>query len=451
MEKAKLLIVEDDEDVRKQMKWALTKDYSVLLAEDRASAMEIVRKESPSVITLDLGLPPYPAEASEGFAVLSEILEHNPAKVIVITGRVEKEYALKAISLGAYDYFYKPILIDELKVVLQRAFHIHQLEEEQRNLQRRLQREDSFEGMLGASPQIQEVFSLIRKIATTDVSILITGESGTGKELVARAIHRLSSRRDEPFVVINCGAIPENLLESELFGHEKGAFTGAHIQKKGLVEAAQCGTLFLDEIGELPLALQVKLLRFLQEQKFERVGGRKQISIDVRVLAATNRDLKQTMAEGHFREDLYHRISVVTVSLPPLRDREGDILLLANAFLQRFTLELKKKVTGFSQPSLNALMNHPWSGNIRELENHIKRAVIMAEGRKITPADLEINAHQSGNGNLTLKEAREQIERTLIVETLARYNDNITKTSEKLGISRPTLYELMDKLGIAKK
>jgi two-component system NtrC family response regulator len=451
MEKDKLLIVEDDEDVRRQMKWALNKDYQVLLAEDRPSAMAMVRQESPSVVTLDLGLPPYPANTQEGFAALSEILENTQAKVIVITGRVEKEHALRAISLGAYDYFYKPIQIDELRVVLKRAFQIHQLEEEQRDLQKRLQKEDSFEGMMGTSPQIQDVFSVIRKVATTDVSILIAGESGTGKELVARAIHRLSSRRDQPFVVINCGAIPENLLESELFGHEKGAFTGAHMQKKGRVEAAQGGTLFLDEIGELPMALQVKILRFLQEQKFERIGGRKQISIDVRVLAATNRDLKQTMAEGRFREDLYHRISVVTVSLPPLRDREGDILLLANAFLQRHSLELKKKVAGFSQPALHALLSHPWTGNIRELENSIKRAVIMAEGRKISPADLELNGNHNGNGNLTLKEAREKIERALIVEALAQHKDNITKASEKLGISRPTLYELMDKLGITKK
>ena len=451
MEKDKLLIVEDDEDVRKQMKWALNKDYQVLLAEDRSSAMSLVKQESPSVITLDLGLPPYPADTQEGFATLSEIQEHAKAKVIVITGRVEKEHALRAIGLGAYDYFYKPIQIDELKVVLQRAFHIHRLEEEQLNLQKKLQNEDSFEGMLGASPQIQEVFAVIRKVATTDVSILITGESGTGKELVARAMHRLSSRKDEPFVVINCGAIPENLLESELFGHEKGAFTGAHMQKKGRVEAAQGGTLFLDEIGELPMALQVKLLRFLQEQKFERVGGRKQISIDVRVLAATNRDLKQRMEEGRFREDLYHRISVVTITLPPLREREGDILLLANAFLQKFSHELNKKVSGFSQPAVNALLSHSWTGNIRELENSIKRAVIMAEGRKISPADLEISGNHNGNGNLTLKEAREQIERALIIETLALCKDNITKTSEKLGISRPTLYELMDKLGISKK
>ncbi len=451
MEKAKLLIVEDDEDVRKQMKWALSQDYSVLLAEDRPSAMEIVRKESPSVITLDLGLPPHPAEASEGFAALAEVMENTRSKVIVITGRAEKEYALKAIGLGAYDYFYKPIIIDELKVVLQRAFHIHKLEEEQRSLQQKLEKDDSFEGMLGTSPQIQEVFSVIRKVATTDVSILITGESGTGKELVARAIHRLSFRKEKPFVVINCGAIPENLLESELFGHEKGAFTGAHMQKKGRVEEAHGGTLFLDEIGELPMSLQVKLLRFLQEQKFERVGGRAHISIDARVLAATNRDLKQTMLEGGFREDLYHRISVVTLGLPPLRERQGDTLLLANAFLQRFSRELKKKVSGFSQPAVSALEAHPWTGNIRELENHIKRAVIMTEGSRITPADLELEGNGNGHGSLTLKEAREQVERTVILEALAQHKHNLTRTAEKLGISRPTLYELMDKLGIARK
>jgi len=451
MEKAKLLIVEDDEDVRKQMKWALSKDYSVLMAEDRPSALEIVRKESPSVITLDLGLPPYPAEAGEGFATLSEIMENTRSKVIVITGRVEREHALKAISLGAYDYFYKPIQIDELKVVLQRAFHIHQLEEEQRNLQKRLQREDSFEEMLGGSPQIQEVFSAIRKVATTDVPVLITGESGTGKELVARAIHRLSPRNNGPFVVINCGAIPENLLESELFGHEKGAFTGAHTRRKGRFESAHGGTLFLDEIGELPMSLQVKLLRFLQDQKIERVGGREQISLDVRVLAATNRELKQAIDEERFREDLYYRISVVTVNLPPLRDRQGDVLLLANAFLQRFSMELKKKVSAFNPPAINALMSYPWPGNIREMENRIKRAVIMAEGTKVTPADLEINTSPTGQENLTLKEAKEKVERDLVQDALARHKDNITKTSQELGISRPTLYELMDKLGITKK
>lgn len=451
MEKPRLLIIEDDEDLRKQMKWALSRDYTVLLAEDRRGAMEMIRKESPAVITLDLGLPPYPAEAVEGFAALSEIMENTRSKVIVITGRAEREHALRAISMGAYDYFYKPIVIDELKVVLQRAFHISQLEEEQRNLLERMRREDSFEEMLGVSPQIQDVFTAIRKVATTDVPVLITGESGTGKELVARAIHRLSSRNSGPFVVINCGAIPENLLESELFGHEKGAFTGAHTRRKGRFEAARNGTLFLDEIGELPVPLQAKLLRFLQDQNIERVGGREQIPLDVRVLAATNRDLKQAIGEERFREDLYYRIGVVTIDLPPLRDRQGDVLLLANAFLQKFARELNKKVTGFTQPAINALMSHSWPGNIREMENRIKRAVIMAEGRKVSPDDLEINTFPSEQEPPTLKEAREQLERDLILDALARHKNNITRASEELGVSRPTLYELMSKLGIGKK
>lgn len=451
MEKPRLLIIEDDEDLRKQMKWALSRDYTVLLAEDRRGAMEMIRKESPAVITLDLGLPPYPAEAVEGFAVLSEIMENTRSKVIVITGRAEREHALRAISMGAYDYFYKPIVIDELKVVLQRAFHISQLEEEQRKFQERMRREDSFEEMLGLSHQIQEVFTAIRKVATTDVPVLITGESGTGKELVARAIHRLSSRNSGPFVVINCGAIPENLLESELFGHEKGAFTGAHTRRKGRFEAARNGTLFLDEIGELPVSLQAKLLRFLQDQNIERVGGREQIPLDVRVLAATNRDLKQAIGEERFREDLYYRIGVVTIDLPPLRDRQGDVLLLANAFLQKFARELNKKVTGFTQPAINALMSHSWPGNIREMENRIKRAVIMAEGRKVSPDDLEINTFPSEQEPPTLKEAREQLERDLILDALARHKNNITRASEELGVSRPTLYELMSKLGIGKK
>lgn len=451
MEKNKLLIIEDDEDVRKQMKWALSQDYHVLLAEDRASALEIVRREFPPVITLDLGLPPCPADAGEGFAALSEIMEICRSKVIIITGRAEREHALRAVSQGAYDYFYKPVQIDELKVVLQRAFHIHQIEEEQRNLQKKQAQVDSFEGMLGGSPQIQEVFYAIRKVATTDVPVLIAGESGTGKELVARAVHRLSARKNGPFVTINCGAIPENLLESELFGHEKGAFTGAHTRRKGRFEAAQGGTLFLDELGELPVMLQVKLLRFLQDQKIERVGGREAISLDVRVLAATNRELKQAIEEGRFREDLYYRISVVTITLPPLRERQGDIPLLANAFLQRFARELRRNASGFTGPALNALMSYSWPGNIREMENRIKRAVIMAEGTKVTPADLEISTPPGRQENPTLREAREQLERELILDALSRHNRNVTRTSEELGISRPTLYELMDKLGIAKR
>jgi two-component system NtrC family response regulator len=451
MNKPKLLIVEDDEDLRTQMKWALTQDYEVFLAEDRSSALEVLKMERPAVVTLDLGLPPRPEGVEEGFLALGEMLELNPlTKVIIITGQGEKDNALKAIGLGAYDFFSKPIQIDELKVVLRRAFHLVQLEHENRELQQRL-REEGFEGMLGASTQVQEVFSSIRKVATTDVSVLIVGESGTGKELVARAIHRQSSRKEFPFVVINCGAIPENLLESELFGHEKGSFTGAHIQRKGRFEMAQGGTLFLDEIGELPLLLQVKLLRFLQEQKIERIGGREEIPIDARVLAATNRDLKQALNDGKFREDLYYRLGVVTIILPPLREREEDILVLAMALLQRYSDENKKKITGFTKPAIRAIETHNWPGNIRELENRIKRAVIMAEGSKIAPEDLELVSPFKKYEGHGLREARESLERDFIERAIARNKGNITQVASELGLSRPTLYELMEKLGMKKE
>ena len=451
MNKPKLLIAEDDEDLRTQMKWALTQDYEVFLAEDRSSALEVLKMERPAVVTLDLGLPPRPEGVEEGFLALGEMLELNPlTKVIIITGQGEKDNALKAIGLGAYDFFSKPIQIDELKVVLRRAFHLVQLEHENRELQQRL-REEGFEGMLGASTQVQEVFSSIRKVATTDVSVLIVGESGTGKELVARAIHRQSSRKEFPFVVINCGAIPENLLESELFGHEKGSFTGAHIQRKGRFEMAQGGSLFLDEIGELPLLLQVKLLRFLQEQKIERIGGREEIPIDARVLAATNRDLKQALNDGKFREDLYYRLGVVTIILPPLREREEDILVLAMALLQRYSDENKKKITGFTKPAIRAIETHNWPGNIRELENRIKRAVIMAEGSKIAPEDLELVSPFKKYEGHGLREARESLERDFIERAIARNKGNITQVASELGLSRPTLYELMEKLGMKKE
>jgi len=451
MEKPKLLIVEDDESIQTQMKWALAQEYEVLLAEDRASALEIVKRERPAVVTLDLGLPPYPADVQEGFATLSDILEENNlTKIIIITGRGEKEHALKAIGQGAYDFFYKPIEIDELKVVLRRAIYTSQLEQDYRKLQQRLG-EVSFEEMLGTSTQIQEVFAAIRKVATTDVPVLITGESGTGKELTARAIHRQSVRKEGPFVVINCSAIPETLLESELFGHEKGAFTGAHIQRKGRIEAAQSGTLFLDEIGELSLSLQVKLLRFLQEHQIERVGGREKIQVDVRVIAATNRDLKQKILEGGFREDLYYRLGVITISLPPLREREGDIQLLAKTLMEKYSSENNKKITGFTQQAVRAIQTHSWPGNIRELENRIKRAVIMAEGSKLTLADLELDSVYAKYESKGLKEAREALERDFIKKALSKNKGNVTKAAEELGVSRPTLYEMMEKLGIRKE
>ena len=451
MTNPKLLIVEDDEALRTQMKWALAQDYELFLAEDRLSALEILRSERPTVVTLDLGLPPKPEGVEEGFLALSDMLGHDSLiKVIVITGQGEKDNAIKAIGQGAYDFFCKPIQVDELKIVLNRAFHLSQIELENRELQQRL-REEPFEGMLGTSPQMGEVFSSIRKVATTDVPVLIVGESGTGKELVAKAIYRQSPRAPFPFVVINCGAIPENLLESELFGHEKGSFTGAHIQRKGRFETAQGGTLFLDEIGELPLLLQVKLLRFLQEQKIERIGGREEISVDARVLAATNKDLKRAIEEGGFRDDLYYRLGVVTIHLPPLRERENDILVLATALLQRYANENKKKITGFTKQAVHAIEMHRWPGNIRELENRIKRAVIMAEGTRVTPEDLELVSPFKRYEGQGLREAREGLERDFIQRAISRNKGNITQAAEELGVSRPTLYELMEKLGIAKE
>ncbi|MEN6509232.1 MAG: PEP-CTERM-box response regulator transcription factor [Smithella sp.] len=450
MKKQKLLIIDDDEDLRTQMKWALTTDYDVYLAEDRPSAIALINKEQPAVITLDLGLPPNPAGVEEGFAVLDHVLdEYGNAKVIIITGRGEKEHALRAVGKGAYDFFYKPIELDELKVVLKRAFHVSRLEQEQRELRQRLSG-DTFEGMIGTSTKMQDVFSAIRKVATTDAPVLIRGESGTGKELVARAIHRLSIRASRPFIPINCSAIPENLIESELFGHEKGTFTGAHVQRKGRFEMAEGGTLFLDEIGDLPLSLQVKLLRFLQEKTIERVGGREQIEVDTRIVAATNRDLEEAMRKATFRDDLFYRISVINISLPPLRERSADIVLLAKSFLDRYANESRKKIKGFSSQVIEALERYTWPGNVRELENRIKRSVIMSEGKKITLEDLEMQSVAGVKQSILLKDARENLEKELILKAIARNENNLTKAASDLGISRPTLYDLMGKLGIPK-
>jgi len=449
--KKKLLIVDDDEDLRTQMKWALAQDYEVLLAEDRKSAAVVMRKEKPAVVTLDLGLPPNPAGVEEGFSVLDDILnDDSHVKVLIITGRGEKEHALRAVEKGAYDFFYKPIELDELRVVLRRAFYLVELERERQALQQRLSGE-SFEGMLGTCSKIQDMFAVIRKVSGTDAPVLITGESGTGKELVARAVHRLSIRQSKPFIAINCSAIPENLLESELFGHEKGAFTGAHVQRKGRFEMAEGGTLFLDEIGELPLLLQVKLLRFLQDRVVERVGGREQIDVDARVIAATNRDLKEAMKEGTFREDLYFRLGVILIALPPLREREGDIILLAKAFLDRFIAESGRKIGGFSSQALLAIQQYEWPGNVRELENRVKRAVIMAEGRNITPADLEMATPKEQFEGMRLKDARELLEKDLILKSMSRNGGNLTKVAIELGISRPTLYDMMEKMGIPRE
>ena len=451
MEKDNLLIVEDDSELRTQMKWGLSQEYQILAAGDRSAALEIFKKEHPLVVTLDLGLPPNPGGVEEGFRVLDTLLEHDSlTKVIIITGRSEKEHALAAISRGAYDFLAKPIQLDELQVILRRAFHIAQLEREHRKLQKRVGSE-AFEGMLGTSSQMLKVFEVIRKVADTDLPVLIVGESGTGKELTARAIHCRSSHQEGPFVTINCGAIPESLLESELFGHEKGSFTGAHIQRQGRIETAQGGTLFLDEIGEMPPHLQVKLLRFLQEQRIERVGGREEIFVDARVLAATNVDLTEVLRKGRFREDLYYRIGVVVIPMPLLRARGGDILLLAKAFLQRYSAENSKQGQTFTTQAIGAIERHAWPGNIRELENRVKRAVIMADGKKITPADLELTTRHAKYPGQGLKEARMALEEDMVQSALARNGGNLTRAASELGISRPGLYDLMDKLGIERK
>ncbi|PYK24067.1 MAG: PEP-CTERM-box response regulator transcription factor [Verrucomicrobia bacterium] len=451
--KAKLLIVDDDEAIGTQMKWALSQDYDVCFAEDRRGALEAYEANSPVATLLDLGLPPRPNECDEGMTALSDILAiDRSAKVIVVSGQSEKQNAIQAVGAGAYDFLCKPVEMDTLKLLLRRCIHVVDLEKEYRQLQQS-QRSEVFEDMLGTSPQMQSVFSFIRKVAGTNVSVLLLGESGTGKEMAAAAVHRRSGRKDGPFVAINCNAIPENLLESELFGHEKGAFTGAHIQRKGLLETASGGTLFLDEIGELPPAIQVKLLRFLQEQRFQRVGGRQEIQVDTRLVAATNADLKQLVESGKFREDLYFRIAVVTLRLLPLRERGEDVVFLAREFLQRYGAQSGRGNVVFAPDALRAMTHYSWPGNVRELQNRVKRGVIMADGSRVAAKDLELDERDgvSGSSARTLKQAREQVERDMIQQALKRHSGKITAAAADLGISRPTLYELMDKLGIAKE
>ncbi|HEX5491527.1 MAG TPA: PEP-CTERM-box response regulator transcription factor [Candidatus Udaeobacter sp.] len=450
--KPTVLIVDDDDAIRTQTKWALTAEYEVYLAEDRKRAVEVFTSTRPAVTLLDLGLPPRPNDPDEGLTALSDMLAvDNTAKIIVISGQSEKRNAIEAVGAGAYDFLCKPVEMDELKLLLRRCLNVLDLEREYLQLQQSRQPE-IFEQMLGTSPQTQSVFAFIRKVAATDVPALLLGESGTGKEMAAAAIHRCSRRKDGPFVAINCNAIPENLLESELFGHEKGAFTGAHVQRKGLLETASGGTLFLDEIGELPAPIQVKLLRFLQEQRFQRVGGRQEIQVDTRLVAATNADLKQMIENGKFREDLYFRLAVVTIRLLPLRERGEDVLLLAREFLHRYAAQEGRKNLVFAPDALRAIERHSWPGNVRELQNRVRRAVIMASGTRIGAKDLELDSVRSTTvaGGTTLRQAREQIEKEMIQQALKRHAGKITSAAAELGISRPTLYELMDKLGVGK-
>jgi two-component system, NtrC family, response regulator len=444
-------MVDDDEAIRTQMKWALSQDYEMCFAEDRRGALEAFEASAPAVTLLDLGLPPLPNECDEGMVTLSDILAiDSTAKIIVISGQSEKQNAIQAVGAGAYDFLCKPVDVEELKLLLRRCIHVVELEKEYRDLQQ-TQRAEIFEDMLGTSPQMQAVFAFIRKVAATSVPVLLLGESGTGKEMAAAAIHRRSARKQGPFVAINCNAIPESLLESELFGHEKGAFTGAHVQRKGLLETASGGTLFLDEIGELPPPIQVKLLRFLQEQRLQRVGGRQEIQVDTRLVAATNADLEQLIEDGKFREDLYFRLAVVTIRLLPLRERGGDIAFLAREFLQRYAAQEGRPKLVFAPDALRAMTRYSWPGNVRELQNRVKRAVIMASGSRVAAKDLELAPTQDvTSAATTLREARERVEREMIQQALKKNAGRITSTAAELGISRPTLYELMQKLGITK-
>jgi two-component system, NtrC family, response regulator len=451
--KPKLLIVDDDEAIRTQMKWALGEDYEVYFAEDRKAAVESFEAHSPAVTLLDLGLPPRPNECEEGLAVLSDILAiDNTAKVIIISGQGEKHNAIQAVGAGAYDFLCKPVEMEELRLLIRRCIHVMELEKEYHKLQQS-QRSDVFENMLGTSPQMQAVFAFIRKVAGTNAPVLLLGESGTGKEMAAAAIHRRSARKDGPFVAINCNAIPENLLESELFGHEKGSFTGAHIQRKGLLETASGGTLFLDEIGELPPAIQVKLLRFLQEQRLQRVGGRQELQVDTRLVAATNADLKGLINNGKFREDLYFRLAVVTIRLLPLRERGEDIVFLAREFLQRYGSQNGRTKMVFAPDALRAMSRYSWPGNVRELQNRVKRGVIMTSGSRVTAKDLELERDREVVSSVatTLRQAREHVEREMVEQALKKNSGKITSAAADLGISRPTLYELMEKLGIVKE
>ena len=448
-EKARpLLIVEDDPSLQKQICWAFDQ-YETLSAIDRESALTQLRRHAPPVVTMDLGLPPDPDSVSEGFKLLEQMLALAPdTKVIVLTGQNDRANAVRAIGLGAYDFFAKPFEPELLGLTVDRAFRLYDLQQENRRLQD-MRQPDAFSGLLTRDPELLRICRLIEKVAGTGATVLLLGESGTGKELLARALHDLSPRRAERFVAINCAAIPENLLESELFGYEKGAFTGAGRQTIGKIETANRGTLMLDEIGDLPLPLQVKILRFLQERVIERVGGRDEIAIDVRIVCATHQDLKTLIKEGRFREDLYYRLAEIVVEIPPLRARQGDPALLAHAFVQRFAAEQRRRSMTLRADAVASIEEHPWPGNVRELENCIKRAVIMAEGNQITALDVGFEARgEEDLSSLNLRRVREEAEKRAVITVLSRVNGNIVKAAEILGVSRPTLYDVMHKFGL---
>lgn len=448
-EKRTLLIVEDDPALQKQMRWAFDA-CETIVASDRDSALAQMRKHAPAVVTMDLGLPPAPDDVSEGFRLLREILTLAPdTKVIVLTGQHDRENAVKAVSLGAYDFFAKPFEPDLLNLTIDRAFRMHDLQLE--NARLTALSGSPLAGLITRDPGMLKVCRTIEKLAPASVTVALLGESGTGKEILARGLHALSPRARERFVAINCAAIPDTLLESELFGYEKGAFTGAVKQTPGKIETAHGGTLFLDEIGDLPMALQAKLLRFLQERVVERIGGREEIPVEVRIVCATHRDLKTQIQAGLFREDLYYRLAEIVIDIPPLRAREGDAVLLAHAFVQRFARENGRRPPILGEDALSAIESHPWPGNVRELENCIKRAVIMVDGDCIGAGDLGLQAGDEDLSRLNLRQVRDEAERAAVLKVIARTNGNIARAAEILGVSRPSLYDLLGRFGLKKE
>lgn len=442
----KLLIIDDDPGILKQLKWSFT-DYDVITASNQEKAIAQVKLHQPKVVTLDLGLPPDPSNASEGLSTLSAILNFCPlTKVIVLTGNDDRKNAITAIALGAFDFFQKPVEPEILSHVVARAFHVHQLEQE--NQQLNLFKASS-SSIIGASASMQKVTKMVERIAKNNITTLLLGESGTGKEVLAKSIHQLSDRQTKPFIAINCASIPENLLESELFGYEKGAFTGANKLTIGKIECAEGGTLFLDEIGDMPLNLQAKMLRFLQERVIERIGGRAEIAIDVRIICATHRNLTKMIEQETFREDLYYRINEICINIPPLRARESDVILLAKSLLVQYNRELKCKVKGLTDDAVQALMTHTWPGNIRELQNKVKSAVIMADNSLINADELGLDNSPQRQEFATLREVRATAERQAIILAYSLCNQNMSKTAEHLGITRPTLYSLVEKYQIS--
>ena len=446
--KPRLLIVEDDEGLQKQLRWAY-EDYEVISATNRPAAIDALRHYEPAVVTLDLGLPPDPDGTTEGFATLDAILQLKPdTKVIVASGHGAREGALRAVAAGAYDYYHKPVDIDELGLIVARAFQLHDLEQENARLQARGEGSALDGGLITNDPGMLKVARTIERVANTSASVMLLGASGTGKEVLARGLHKASKRSGGAFVAINCAAIPENLLESELFGYEKGAFTGAIKTTEGKIEQAEGGTLFLDEVGDIPLALQVKLLRFLQERVIERIGSRKAIPVDTRIVCATHQDLDAMIAETRFREDLYYRLAEIVVRIPSLAERPGDALLIANLLLRTLAREMESPVKGFAPDALAAIDGWSWPGNVRELENKLKRAVIMADGKLVTAEDLDLVPEREDGGFLNLKAVREVADRAAITRALARCEGNISNAAKMLGISRPTLYDLLKQYGI---